>query len=138
MDALQVIKEQIKAGLLEVRPDGTIWKLARRDNQQRVTPITPRRAERKSKNGYLMVKMEWLGKSYLVAAHRAVFTVLIEPLLPGMDVNHLDGDKTNNSPRNLEQVTRGANHQHAHQNGLRDASKAVTKAWATRRKSMRS
>lgn len=135
MEAIQVFKEQIKAGLLEVRQDGTVWKVARRDNQQRVTRITPKRAERKSKNGYLMVKMEWLGKAYLVAAHRAVFTVLVGPILPGMDLNHLDGDKANNSPCNLEQLTRGENHQHAHQTGLRDASTAITKAWITRRKS---
>lgn len=127
MDALQVFKEQVKAGLLELRSDGTIWKLARRDNQQRVTPIEPKRAERKSKNGYLMVKMEWQGTAYLLAAHRAAFTLLIGPLRPGMDVNHLDGDKTNNNPENMEQVTRGANHQHAHRTGLRDASAALTK-----------
>ena len=134
MDALQAFKEQIAAGLLEVRPDGTIWKLARRDCRQRVTPIEPRRAECKSKAGYLMVKMEWQGKPFLLAAHRGAFTVLIGPIHPGMDVNHLDGNKANNNPSNLEQVTRSENHRHAHRTGLRDASAAITKGWVTRRK----
>ena len=135
MEAIEVLKAQISAGLMEVRPDGTILKLAKRDNQQRVTAITPKRTERKSKNGYLMVKMEWMGKTYLLSAHQAAYALLVGPLLDGMDINHLDGDKTNNRPSNLEQVTRGANHQHAHRTGLRDASSAVSKAWITRRKS---
>ena len=135
MEAMDVLKCQIAAGLMEIRKDGTIWKLARRDNMQRVTPITPKRAERKSKNGYLMVKMEWMGKTYLMSAHQAAYTLLVGPIKNGMDINHLDGDKTNNRPTNLEQATRGENHAHAHRNGLRNASKAIAKGWITRRKS---
>lgn len=122
MDALQAFKEQIAAGLMEVRPDGTIWKLARRNNWQRVTPIEPRRAERRSKNGYLMVKMEWKGKPYLLSAHIGAFTILVGPVPEGMDINHLDGDKSNNRPSNMEACTRSENHAHAYSTGLRTAA----------------
>ena len=118
MDALQVLRHQISQGLMEVRPDGTIWKLANRDNMQRVTKINPKRAERKSKAGYLMVKMEWIGNQYLLSAHVAVWNVLVSAIPEGMDLNHKDGVKHNNNPNNLEAVTRSENLTHAYATGL--------------------
>jgi hypothetical protein len=120
MTAIEVLKAQITAGLMELRPDGTIWKLANRDNQQRVIPITPKRAERKSKRGYLMVKMEWLGQPYLLSAHVAAYVLLKGPLPEGFDVNHKDGVKANNQPTNLEPLTRSDNHKHAYRTSLRE------------------
>lgn len=122
MDALHVLKELISIGALEVRSDGTIWKLARRDNQQRMAPIEPRRAEQKSKRGYLMIKMEWHGRTHLLSAHVAVYELLNGPIPQGLDVNHRDGDKTNNHPDNLEPMSRGDNHRHAYRTGLRKTS----------------
>ena len=125
MNALQVLREQIAYYLLEVRADGTIWKLARRDRSQHVTPITPKRAELKSKAGYLMVKMEWMGQQYLISAHIAAFEILCGPIPPKMDINHLDGVKTNNSPENMELATRSENHLHAYKTKLRMRPKSL-------------
>jgi hypothetical protein len=104
---------------MELRADGTIWKLANRDRMQRVIPIAPKRAEQVSKGGYLMVKMEWLGKPYLLSAHVAAYEILKGPLPAGMDVNHEDGVKSNNHPDNLEPMTRSDNHKHAYRTGLK-------------------
>lgn len=45
------------------------------------------------------------GKRKTMAKHRLVYSALINDLGSGMTVDHLDGDKRNNSPENLEQVS---------------------------------
>jgi hypothetical protein len=137
MDALQVLRLQISMGLMEVRPDGTIWKLANRDNMQRVSLITPKRAERKSKCGYLMVKMEWHGKQYLLSAHVGSWEILVGKIPPKMDINHKDGVKINNHPENMEIVTRSDNLLHAYSTGLK-VTVNVAKELSTEAKRLRS
>lgn len=54
-----------------------------------------------------------------VAAHRLVFTTIHGPLPDGCTVNHLDGDKANNHPANLEAATPSEQIAHAYRIGLR-------------------
>lgn len=72
-----------------------------------------------SKNGYVRVEL-WRngeGKKYLL--HR----LLAKAFVPNPDgkptVNHIDGDKANNTITNLEWATRSENQKHAYQAGLR-------------------
>ncbi|WP_414691469.1 HNH endonuclease [Noviherbaspirillum sp.] len=53
-------------------------------------------------------------------AHRAVWTLFRGEIPEGTDLNHMDGDKTNNNPANLELATRSQNHLHAYQMKLRE------------------
>lgn len=50
--------------------------------------------------------------------HRIVMLSFYGPPLPGLVVNHKDGDKTNNRLDNLEYVTRSANSKHASLRGM--------------------
>lgn len=64
--------------------------------------------------GYLRVTIG--GKS--VPVHRLVAAAFIPNPLGHKEVNHLDGDKTNNAIRNLEWCSRSDNMKHAYANGL--------------------
>lgn len=56
----------------------------------------------------------------LKRVHVLVAGAFIGPRPPGLEVNHKDGDKTNNSSSNLEYVTHGDNLRHAFRMGLAD------------------
>lgn len=71
----------------------------------------------KHEKGYLMVVLTKNGISKTYKVHRLVAnTFLGEP--NGMEVNHIDGDKTNNSVWNLEYCTHSENMAHAKSTGL--------------------
>lgn len=75
----------------------------------------------KTRNGYLRVSVsdsEGKRKSYYV--HRLVAMLFI-PKPEGKDfINHIDGNKQNNSSDNLEWVTRSENERHAWRIGLKN------------------
>ena len=57
-------------------------------------------------------------KLHCKAVHKLVATAFLGHPPKGMEVNHIDGDKHNNSVTNLEYITRAANMAHAAKNGL--------------------
>lgn len=67
----------------------------------------------KYSNGYLFVKLG-RGESYLV--HRLVASAFIINADDFSQVNHIDGDKSNNKYSNLEWVSCSQNHKHSYQN----------------------
>lgn len=71
----------------------------------------------KDTGGYLRVALSKDGKLYTKKVHRLVAEAfcLFEVLL---EVDHIDGDKTNNKSDNLEWVTRSENVQRAFDSGL--------------------
>lgn len=69
--------------------------------------------------GYLLVHMMVNGKRTGRCIHRVVADAFIGPCPDGREVNHIDCDKLNNLPSNLEYVTRGRNIAHAYANGRR-------------------
>jgi len=79
----------------------------------------PKRAERKAKNGYLMLRTttEETG-SICCMAHRVIYTYFNGPILAGLEINHINGKKDDNRIENLEMVTRSQNIRHAARTGL--------------------
>jgi hypothetical protein len=71
-------------------------------------------------NGYVKVSYWIDGKVEYILMHRLVYIVHVGPIADGMTINHIDGDKFNNRPENLEAVTFLENMRHAYSNGLID------------------
>src|SRR6266700_6502759 len=69
-------------------------------------------------NGYIRASFAANGQhqEYL---HEWVALIYLGPCPRGKEVNHKDGNKLNNDPRNLEYVTHKQNFEHAVKNGLR-------------------
>lgn len=62
-----------------------------------------------------------------VMAHRLVYELKVGPIQDGMQIDHIDGNKTNNRPDNLEAVTGLENMRRSHARGR-------TKPWEIARK----
>lgn len=71
-----------------------------------------------TKDGYKRTKLH--GKQTLI--HRLVAELTMGKCPKGKQVNHIDGNKTNNSPSNLEYITPNENIQHAIKMGMHVAN----------------
>lgn len=71
--------------------------------------------------GYIMVCLRIENKNYFKAIHRLVALNFIENPNNLPEVNHIDGDKTNNNYSNLEWCDRSRNVKHAYDSGLKVA-----------------
>lgn len=79
--------------------------------------------------GYMCVSLQINGKAHRRRVHRLVALAFIPNPDGKSEVNHIDGNKTNNHVSNLEWCTPSENLIHAYKTGLRsrDASVAYTK-----------
>lgn len=75
--------------------------------------------------GYLCVGLLKCGVQTRVSVHRLVAETFIPNPHNKPEVNHIDGDKTNNCVNNLEWVTTSENAIHAFETGLREPKDQV-------------
>jgi hypothetical protein len=73
-------------------------------------------------SGYLGFSPCRDGRGFTRAIHRTVAEAFIGPIPPGMDVNHINFDKTDNRLENLEITSRSENIKHSHARGDRRPS----------------
>jgi hypothetical protein len=89
--------------------DGRIWSKRRGDWKELSLSSN-------GKCGYMKVNVGIIRKTYKV--HVLIAMTFIGERPKGMDVNHIDGNKTNNNIDNLEYISRKDNVIHAHKTGL--------------------
>jgi hypothetical protein len=92
-------------GLYEVSDAGRVKNIARRKG---TTPGAILK-HRPTRDGYSKVLLRNQGADYQTLVHRLVYRSFIGPILDGMQIDHLNGDKTDNTPQNLEAVTQTEN-----------------------------
>jgi hypothetical protein len=68
--------------------------------------------------GYFTVGLRVKGRQKVLQVHALVAAAFLGPRPEGLQVNHIDGVKTNNRAENLEYVTHKENAQHAARMGL--------------------
>lgn len=78
--------------------------------------------------GYYAVNLHKNGIGRRMTVHRLVAISFIPNPLNKKEVNHISGNKHDNSVKNLEWVTRSENMKHATANGLIDIKKCYTKS----------
>lgn len=113
MRAEDVILEAIRTGEFAIDDDGQIWR--RRDRRYV-------RAENRTGRGYLQIRKMVDGMRYHAAAHRVVYEYFRGRIPDGHIINHINGQKDDNRPWNLEISTHSENQRHAFKHGLHDQS----------------
>lgn len=78
------------------------------------------------RNGYLYISYSLFKKVHTKRVHRLIALEFIDNPNAYTDVNHKDGDKTNNQVGNLEWCSRRQNIIHAIKNGLVKGKKLIT------------
>lgn len=73
----------------------------------------------KNRSGYLIIRTSISAEKITLRPHRIVAGVFVPNPENKPQVNHLDGDKSNNSAANLEWVTNSENQLHAIASGLK-------------------
>jgi mannosyltransferase OCH1-like enzyme len=77
----------------------------------------------KSQDGYLKCAVSFNGKLITKPIHRLVAETFINKPDTYLEVNHIDGNKTNNNVNNLEWITKSENLKHAYKLNLLKAKK---------------
>jgi len=108
-------------GYYEVSNYGRVrsWKGINQYSGKRKSPSIMKLRNRR---GYMCVDILHQKKHHYFSVHRIVANVFVPNPKNKPEVNHIDGNKTNNSFKNFEWVTSSENQQHSFGLGLQDCS----------------
>lgn len=105
--------DAVRSGRISIDDEGRVWKHWRMvSGGKKVIYSSPRRADHPDKIGYCRVGVHINGGTIILYAHRLVWVAANGPIPKGREINHKDGDKTNNRLSNLELTTHHENLRH--------------------------
>ena len=102
------IEALIEDSRYQIRADGTIWSTVCTTGKNSKALDWRKLPFRKSTSGHLSIKY---CRKHL-SVHRIIYRRFHGPLQVELAVNHIDGNKENNTPRNLELITHSENMLH--------------------------
>ena len=94
----------------EVSDEGRV----RRSCEGRATFIGRIQKPTLNRKGYPIANLNRDGRRQIIPVHKLVATAFIGPRPAGKEINHRDGNKTNNALPNLEYVTPSENMRHSY------------------------
>lgn len=112
MKEIKYFKYQNERTKYKVDIHGNVYSYKDKNKPKKLTPIL-------NAYGYLVVNLHIKGKQKQFRVHRMVAMTFLKNPKHLSQVNHIDGDKTNNDITNLEWCTPKANTRHAIRTGLR-------------------
>lgn len=111
--SIDIVLSLIADGMFSVDAEGSVWRHKIR-TRWGYRAVPERRADHVFPVGYRYVSVTINRKQVAVPAHRVVWQALHGAIPDGMQINHKDGDRSNNRPDNLEVVTGAENIQHSY------------------------
>ena len=117
--SLQAALKLIEKGVIEIRPDGSIWRLKVGKGGHGWRDCKPYLAGSIHKYSKYRV-VSWMENKtlYSVRAHRLVYVHFFGPIPEGYEIHHKNNNKIDNRPENLELVTHKQNMRKAADDGL--------------------
>lgn len=106
---------------LEINRDGEVRSISRKVNTvgNKLRSVNSKiLTQRKGANGYMVLATKCHSESKTFLIHRLVATAFVPNPNSYPQINHKDGNKTNNHYSNLEWVTQSQNQRHAYTIGL--------------------
>jgi len=120
----RILIQLVEEGELEIDADGRMWRLAMKKGLKaggvQIVGVKRRRAEHRTPDGYLQIRAMINGRRVHCAAHRLVWQHFKGDIPRGEEINHDNGLKDDNRPKNLLCGTSDKNVEHAHAGGLID------------------
>lgn len=115
--------DDINKGYFRVDQEGRIWKIAIKHWTNPFIEIPEREMKYKNNSGYINISFNKNGKIYKCFAHRIIWIYFNGEIPDNLEINHINGIKTDNRPENLEVITTSENHKHAYRIGLKNGQK---------------
>ncbi len=114
----QFVYQAVQSGAIEIREDGTVWRVIEErgnkwNSELKRVPVSPRRLDLTTSNGYRMVKIMRQRKQVTTLAHRLVWLHIHGPIPKGLTINHKNGIRGDNRPENLELATLSEQQRHS-------------------------
>ncbi len=102
--------------------NGKLYRTFRRVGRGKKTKLNkPEEIGRVNDRGYVVFGLRYKGSSTIIMVHRLIYALHhnLDSIESNLVINHINGDKTDNRPENIELVTQQENIIHSLETGLR-------------------
>ena len=128
----EIIGELIEPGVLSVADDGSVWRHQRVSHGVLRPLLTPRRIDLDAGRGYRKIRVQLACGPRSCTVHRLIWTLANGEIPDSAQINHIDGDRSNNTIDNLELTSAHENIRHSYNQLNRKRPWTSTDVWRGR------